>query len=162
MGIAFAICRAVKIKSLAALKELGLDTIITYPNPDPGGEVILKEYDNWRHVEHFRFIPNLGEKYLPTMRKAKVVVGNSSSGLIETPYCGVPCVNIGDRQKGRARAGNVIDAGYDRGQIKRAVLEALKMPRRYDNPFAGGGAAVIAAKLEEYSGDKRLLRKRGI
>jgi len=151
--------RAQIVESLSALAELNLPTIITYPNPDPGREAILDEFKNWRHVKHFRFIPNLGNRYTATVKNAKVVVGNSSSGLIKTAFFGVPCVNIGDRQKGRVRAGNVIDVPHDREKIKQAVLEALEMERVCSDKFRGGGAAAIVKKLKEHLGDKRLLRK---
>jgi len=146
-------------ESLSALAELNMPTIITYPNPDPGREEILDEFTNWRHVKCFRFIPNLGDRYTATMKNAKVVVGNSSSGIIETSFFGVPCVNIGDRQKGRARAENVIDVPYDREKIKQAILEAVNMERVCSDKFKGGGAAAIVSKLKEHFGDERLLKK---
>lgn len=54
------------------------------------------------------------------------MIGNSSAGIKECSYLGVPAVNIGDRQRGRLRAENVKDAGFDPGQIANAVKEKLR------------------------------------
>ncbi|MEG1782885.1 MAG: UDP-N-acetylglucosamine 2-epimerase, partial [Oscillospiraceae bacterium] len=65
------------------------------------------------------------KRYLSTMKHCAAVVGNSSSGVVETPTFGVPCVNIGDRQKGRYIAENVICAKSEREDIEKALSKAL-------------------------------------
>jgi UDP-hydrolysing UDP-N-acetyl-D-glucosamine 2-epimerase len=90
-------------ESLKALSMLGFQTIITYPNTDAGGSLIIEEYKKWNHVKNFIFIKSLGRiKYLSLMKYSSVVVGNSSSGLLETPIFKIPAVNIGERQKGHS------------------------------------------------------------
>lgn len=118
---------------LRSLKELGYTTIITYPNPDIGGGVIIDEYEKWQDIENFVYINNLGHKlYLSLLKYASVIVGNSSSGLLEAPIFGVPAVNIGMRQKGRVRAANVIDCNFSEDSIKKAIAKSLN-----DKDFLG-------------------------
>ena len=113
-------------ESLIALGELGYQTVITYPNSDAGGANIIEEYSRWAETPNFIFYRNLGKKkYLSVMKYCSVVVGNSSSGLLETPFFKVPAVNIGKRQEGRIRSNNVIDVDYDRQQIEQAIEKAI-------------------------------------
>jgi GDP/UDP-N,N'-diacetylbacillosamine 2-epimerase (hydrolysing) len=126
-------------QTLEALAELKLPTIITYPNTDSGGRAMMRVLQAYQGHELIRVIPNLGSvKYLSLMRIAAVLVGNSSSGIIEAPSFKLPAVNIGTRQQGRQRAGNVIDVGYDQGEIRRAILYAL-----HDRSFRAGLADCV-------------------
>jgi UDP-N-acetylglucosamine 2-epimerase len=94
------------------------------------------------------------------------MVGNSSSGLIEAPSFALPAVNIGDRQRGRVRAPNVIDVSPDRDQIAAAIARALDPAFRASlagiaNPYGDGRAAPrIAAVLRDVELGPPLLRKR--
>ena len=97
-----------------------------------------------------------------------VCVGNSSSGIKETPIFGCPVVNIGSRQNGRLRAENILDVSYDVDDIYTACSKALKdddfrtFCRRVDNPYGAGNAGPkIARILSEIEYDsKRLLQKK--
>lgn len=154
-------------KSLIALNELGYQTIITYPNADAGGSLIIEEYDKWKETKSFQFIKNLGRiKYLSLMKYCNVVVGNSSSGLLETPIFKVPSVNIGNRQKGRVRSTNVIDVDYDTVKIKEAIKnclfdeEFIMKAKHCENPFGDGNSSKkIRDIILEYYGNERLLKK---
>jgi UDP-N-acetylglucosamine 2-epimerase (non-hydrolysing)/GDP/UDP-N,N'-diacetylbacillosamine 2-epimerase (hydrolysing) len=81
------------------------------------------------------------------VRHAAAVVGNSSSGIYDTPSLKVPAVNIGSRQTGRMRGSNIIDVDFDRGRIVAAIRHALHDPAfrealsRCRNPFGDGHAA---------------------
>jgi UDP-N-acetylglucosamine 2-epimerase (non-hydrolysing)/GDP/UDP-N,N'-diacetylbacillosamine 2-epimerase (hydrolysing) len=113
-------------QTLEALAELSFPTIFTYPNTDAGGMEMMAILESYRTQDFIRIIPNLGsEKYLGLMRVADVVVGNSSSGILEAPSFKTPVVNIGTRQHGRLRANNVVDVGYNKEQIKQAILYVL-------------------------------------
>jgi UDP-hydrolysing UDP-N-acetyl-D-glucosamine 2-epimerase len=155
-------------ESLKALVRLGIQTVITYPNTDPGNTLIRAEIEKYRSVRHFRIRKSLGRKrYLGLLRIASVMVGNSSSGLLEAPSFKLPVVNIGGRQRDRLRAENVIDVDCDAGQIEQAIRRAL-----YDaefrekvancvNPYGDGRAAArIVRVLAEVELDDKLLRKR--
>lgn len=120
-------------ETLAALDEIGIQTVFTYPNTDAGYEAIVTELASWQHRGELKVVPHLGSrKYLSLMRHAAVLVGNSSSGIIEAASFRTPVVNVGTRQHGRTRACNVIDAGYERREIREAMERAL-----YDEVFRG-------------------------
>lgn len=137
-------------ESLSALAELGLPTVVTYPNADAGSDRIIQEYKAFDRSENLFFHKHLGRKlYLSVMKHCAVVVGNSSSGLLETPVFHVPAVNIGDRQKGRVRSTNVIDAPHDKEAIKAAVKKAIfdeafiQQVKHCPNPFGNGETSKI-------------------
>src|SRR5207244_3795867 len=105
--------------------------------------------------------------YLGLLRLASVVVGNSSSGLTETPAFRIPCVDIGSRQKGRLRSTNVISVGYEQHAIEEAIktcLFDLKFREQVlsaANPYDSGDAAgTIARRLAEIQTGKTLLQKK--
>jgi len=97
-----------------------------------------------------------------------VMVGNSSSGLIEAPSFGLPTVNIGSRQRGRLRGDNVIDVGYGRDEIARGLGAALASGlrsrlRARPNPYGDGAAAPrIVEVLRGVPLDARLVQKRAV
>jgi UDP-hydrolysing UDP-N-acetyl-D-glucosamine 2-epimerase len=117
---------------LDALARVGLPTLFMMPNADPGGRALrelIRErcaaIPTWCAVENLEF-----EVYVEVLRRATVLVGNSSSGIIEAPSLGVPVVNVGSRQEGRMRAANVIDVECDDRAIAKAVARAVSPPFR--------------------------------
>jgi GDP/UDP-N,N'-diacetylbacillosamine 2-epimerase (hydrolysing) len=154
--------------SLDALDDTGVEVVATYPNADAGGRAMIDVLEK-RRGGRFHVVPNLGRRrYASLMSRAAAMVGNSSSGVIEAPFFGLPVVNIGTRQRGRLRAGNVIDVGYDRKAIREALSCALsdqafiEKARRTENPYGDGHAGeriveVLAAlELGPALLDKRL------
>lgn len=102
--------------------------VLTGANADSGGRklnTLLKSYAA-QHPERVRFFSSLGQiGYLSAMKFAEVVVGNSSSGILEAPSAGTPTVNIGDRQKGRLRARSVIDVPLNLEALVLGISKAL-------------------------------------
>jgi GDP/UDP-N,N'-diacetylbacillosamine 2-epimerase (hydrolysing) len=157
-------------ETLEAIADLHYQSIVVYPNADAGGRrmiEVIKEYkvEKYPFIRSFESIPH--EEYLSLMKIASVIVGNSSSGLIEAPSFGLPVVNIGSRQQGRQRAENVIDVGYNRTQIKAAIQTALDdevfkaQSKSIKNPYGDGMTGVrIAEILAGIKIDKKLLQKR--
>ena len=167
--------------TLAAVEQLaksGIQFILTYPNNDAGGHQIIQRLEEFRK----RLLPNtqihssLG-RYLyhgvlalaqnPVYRVA--CVGNSSSGLKETPAFNCPTVNIGSRQEGRLRGENVLDATYDKGAITEAIRRCLfdaefrELCGRAYNPYwLGEAGPKIANVLATVKLDQNLIRKRMI
>jgi UDP-N-acetylglucosamine 2-epimerase (non-hydrolysing)/GDP/UDP-N,N'-diacetylbacillosamine 2-epimerase (hydrolysing) len=101
------------------------------------------------------------------MKAAGVMVGNSSSGIIEAPSFGLPTVNIGIRQEGRERGKNVIDVGYKKQEILKAVKKALTDKsflaevKQFQNPYGDGKSAPKIAKiLSEIEITPQLLQKK--
>jgi len=128
---------------LAELPELHL--IFTRANADTDGRIINRLIDDFvaRRPDTASVYSSLGQlRYLSAMRQVDVVVGNSSSGLIEAPSLGVPTVNIGARQQGRERAASVIDCAPEGQAIRSALNKALSktfknLAATVDNPYDG-------------------------
>lgn len=155
-------------ETLEAIAELKLQTIVIYPNADAGGRrmiKIIKEYEQkYPFIRAYKSLPR--RDYLSLMNVASVMVGNSSSGIIEAPSFGLPVVNIGTRQKGRLRVGNVIDVDYNKEDIKKAILKAIydenfrKKVKSVKNLWGDGKASErIVNILANIVIDKNLLQK---
>ena len=152
---------------LAALDEVGMTTVFTYPNADTRSRLVIqmtREYAAAR--PHVRVVVNLGTPgYVSAMRFAAAMVGNSSSGIIEAASFQLPVVNIGSRQQGRARGRNVIDVGYGRQEIVAGIRRAISPEFRASlvglvNLYGDGHAAErIVRRLKEVELDDRLFRK---
>ena len=101
--------------------------VFTKANADNGGRTINKMIDE--HVKknsHAVCFTSLGQlNYLSCLQYADVVLGNSSSGIIEVPSFDIPTINVGDRQKGRVRASQTIDVTLNDGEIRSALNEAF-------------------------------------
>jgi UDP-hydrolysing UDP-N-acetyl-D-glucosamine 2-epimerase len=155
---------------LEALAEVPLPIVFTLPNADTNGRVIIGLIEAFVAARSSAYlVPNLGtEAYLSLMACAAAMVGNSSSGLLEAPSFELPVVNIGRRQAGRVRAGNVIDVGYDRKDVADGLRRALDPGFRASlrglrNPYGDGRASeIIVTRLAEVAIDRRLLVKRFI
>lgn len=134
---------------LEAMKEVGgLFWVITAPGADPQGRAIRRELETFAadHSGRARLFSSLGRlRYLSLLKWATVMVGNSSSGIIEAPFFDLPVVNIGDRQKGRIRGPNVVDVSTcERREIADAIRKmfAKKPSSGGCNPYAGEEVAL--------------------
>ncbi len=144
--------------------EILLDALEKYPkatvlftlgNADGGGREInerIRRYAN-RNSDRVQVVQSMGQRrYHSALRLADVVIGNSSSGIIEAPSFGVPVVNVGDRQKGRPRAECVIDSALEGEAIARAIRRALtsqfrEKTRSCRNPYRSGNAAASIREI---------------
>lgn len=154
--------------SLRALEQSRLDVVATYPNSDAGGRSMIEVLEAWKGREWLHVFPSLGQrKFATLLRKTRAMVGNSSSGIIEAPFFGVPAVNVGTRQAGRLRAGNVVDVGYDSDAIRSAIDCAVNdeafraRVREAPSPYGDGRAGErIVALLASLDLGPELLNKR--
>jgi len=153
---------------LSALRAVDLPIVLTAPNADAEGDVIRALFAEFLQQRPKRawFVESFGSmNYLAMLREARAVVGNSSSGLIETPGFRLPTVNIGDRQMGRTRGANVIDCTDDADAIEIAIRKAVDPAFRASladmvNPYGDGKAAErIVTTLRDVTIDKRLVAK---
>lgn len=113
---------------LDALIQTDLLVIMTMPNSDTSGRIIYQALVHYceQYPEKFKLIKNLGQRgYLSAMKYARLMVGNSSSGIIESASFQLPVVNIGDRQAGRFKPSNVIDCDCEKDLVIDAVNRAL-------------------------------------
>jgi UDP-N-acetylglucosamine 2-epimerase len=142
-------------QTLQAVSACRLAGVVIYPCSDPGHTGVLRAIEQpprgrWLPV---RSLPRA--EYLEVLQRAAVIVGNSSSGIIEAATAGTPAVNIGPRQNGRQRSGrSVIDCGYGATPVQRAIREALRRRPRAGQPCAygdGHAAGRIVAVLASMS-----------
>jgi UDP-hydrolysing UDP-N-acetyl-D-glucosamine 2-epimerase len=152
------------ICAIASFPEIQF--IVTGSNADFQGEKVNSIWQSAAsdHSNVF-FVQSLGQKrYYSLLTHAKMIVGNSSSGLLEAPSFKVATVNIGPRQHGRPRARSVIDVGCDETSIKEAILMAIsekfqKTLATADNPYGIPGASRKILRVLENSDFSALLPK---
>ncbi len=120
------------IKVLDALQKFpDLKLIFTMPNSDTGGREIIQLIKNFTSNRSNAYaFTNLGQRrYLSTLKNVDLVIGNSSSGIVEVPFMGIPTVNIGDRQKGRIMGESIINVKCETSDIIAGVKKALSEKR---------------------------------
>jgi UDP-N-acetylglucosamine 2-epimerase (non-hydrolysing)/GDP/UDP-N,N'-diacetylbacillosamine 2-epimerase (hydrolysing) len=156
------------VETLEAIVQIGYPTIIIYPNSDAGNRrmiQVIKKYVSHPFIKSFQSLPR--REYLSLMKAASVMVGNSSSGIVEAPSLGLPAINIGIRQEGRERGRNVIDVGHSKRELIEAVNKALTdkrflaSVRRHENPYGDGKTGPrIADILSSIEVTPQLLQKK--
>jgi UDP-hydrolysing UDP-N-acetyl-D-glucosamine 2-epimerase len=153
---------------LAALEASGMPTVFTMPNSDTGNEVIREKGQQFvaQHGDS-QLVENFGiQAYLSMMNIAAVMVGNSSSGILEAAPFALPVVNVGTRQSGRVRARNVIDVGSSRQMISGGITRAASPEfrarlRALVNPYRSGNASqAITERLRTVQLGDTLTRKK--
>jgi GDP/UDP-N,N'-diacetylbacillosamine 2-epimerase (hydrolysing) len=164
-----------KDKGYSEMKELFLalnilteQTILVYPNCDAGGKkfiTLIEKHRNRKYLHIFKNLPH--EDYLSFMKSVDVLIGNSSSGIVEAPTLKTPVINIGDRQRGRERSNNILDVKPTKEDIIKSVhyvLSNKEFQRRVKNcvnVFGGGNASKeIINILKNLEIDDKLLTKR--
>jgi UDP-N-acetylglucosamine 2-epimerase (non-hydrolysing)/GDP/UDP-N,N'-diacetylbacillosamine 2-epimerase (hydrolysing) len=154
----------------AALDQLRRPVVFCFPNADAGSYEIMGAARDWceRHADA-RLVVNLGPRlYWALLRDSGALVGNSSSGIMETASLGLPTVNVGRRQAGRTRPGNVVDVPAEPGRILIALREAFEPGTRerltkVSNPYGDGHAGErIAEALAAAPAKDVLLHKRAL
>ncbi len=165
--------------SLSAIEQLaeeGVQVILTYPNNDAGGRQIVQQLESFaaRNLPNTQVHRSLGRHlYHGVLALAKdpdrrvVCLGNSSSGLKETPAFNCPTVNIGSRQDGRLRGANVVDSDYNSVDIVLRTHQCLYdtdfrgVCRKAENPYwLGDAGPKVAHVLATVELDAKLIRKR--
>jgi UDP-N-acetylglucosamine 2-epimerase (non-hydrolysing)/GDP/UDP-N,N'-diacetylbacillosamine 2-epimerase (hydrolysing) len=145
----------------------GAKVLITQPNADAYGNVIFKVLQDFAKKNNGRvaIFESLGRvRYLSALSQVQLVLGNSSSGMIEAPFFRVPTVNIGERQKGRIRTPSIIDCDEDSAQIEAAIRKGLskEFVARLSQPTIygdGTSARKMRQVLEEVSLDRVLFKR---
>lgn len=142
---------------LTALRQERVRAVFTKANADAQGRLINRRIARFcqDHPADYRLYDNLGQRvYLSCLRQVDLMIGNSSSGLIEAPSFKLPVINIGDRQRGRIKAANVIDVGYSTEEIAAGIRQALSRAWRekiqdMTNPYAGQGDGKVNFHIKE-------------
>ena len=141
------------VETLHAVKDIGMPVLWFWPNVDAGSDGTSKgirafrEQEKPRNIHFFKHMSP--EDFLRLTYNSRCIVGNSSVGIRECSFLGVPAVNIGTRQAGRERGRNVIDVEYDRSQIRNALVTQIGNGngRTKDLLYGDGQAGQRIAKL---------------
>ena len=152
---------------IEGIKSIDAEKMIIYPNADPGSDQIIEVTESIRSEASFHIFENIPRKeYLGLMSIANVLIGNSSSGIIEAPSLGLPFVEVGQRQTKRERGENVVSVGFEPEAIYTQVQKCLydddfrARIESSDNPYDKGGCAEnIVIRLKSVELDDTLLQK---
>jgi UDP-N-acetylglucosamine 2-epimerase (hydrolysing) len=105
-----------------ALLEKTLNYVVIYPNNDMGSNLILLEYERLKNRNNFKIFPSVRfEYFLVLLKYSKFIIGNSSAGIREAPYYGLPTINIGTRQQNRAINKDIINCSYGVQEIIESI-----------------------------------------
>lgn len=139
--------------TLEAVYELNRPTLWFWPNVDAGADGTstgIRAFREQHQLLNVHFFKNMeGKDFLHLLHHADCLIGNSSVGIRECAYLGVPVVNIGTRQNRRDRGGNVVDVTYDVQAIKKAIEERISSSKQISNVYGGGDAGEQIAQLLE-------------
>lgn len=131
------------LDGMGTILENGWKILFTMPNSDTGNEKVANCIREWasRYPDRVKTVASLGRlRYYTALKYASAVVGNSSSGLIEAPSFGIPTLNVGDRQKGRAKGESVMDCPAEKDAVASGMQVILsdtfrQKARQASNPY---------------------------
>lgn len=151
---------------LKSLRQNKIKAFVSYPNTDPGNKKIIKVIDQYRDDNHFYFYKNLeNETFLSVYKNAKFIIGNSSSGLLESASIPIPCINVGIRGTGRLAPQNVIHCSSSYQDISDSVQKAisnqfLSSIKGMKNPYGDGHSVQKAYEIIINTDFKKMLYKK--
>lgn len=126
-----------------ALKQSGDNYVVIYPNNDTGTEDILRQIKSIESLANFRCFPSVRfEAFLVLLKNSQYVIGNSSAGIREAPFYGIPTVNVGTRQHRRAVAPSIIHTDYAVSMIAQAIDAVKQQPKPPISTQFGQGNSV--------------------
>lgn len=141
----YEVARSQVTETLCAVRDLGIPTLWFWPNVDAGSDGTSKGIRVFREaksIPNIRFFKNMfPEDFLRLIYNSLCLVGNSSVGIRECSFLGIPVVNIGSRQQGRERGRNVIDVAHDRDEISEAIRRQAANGRHPPEHIYGDGRA---------------------
>ena len=122
--------------------------VVIFPNNDIGSSHIIEAYEKIQRKSSVKIFPSVRfESFLVLLKNAQFLLGNSSAGIRETPYYGVPSVNIGTRQFNRGNSETIIDTGYKKSEIISGIKKALTVPRKRSTTFGTGNSSQLFIEL---------------
>ncbi|MGR6086953.1 MAG: UDP-N-acetylglucosamine 2-epimerase [Arcticibacter sp.] len=125
-----------------AARQSGLNYVVVYPNNDMGSDFILESIDSLSGDSQFRVFPSIRfEYFLTLLQSSRLILGNSSAGIREAPFYGVPTVNVGSRQLGRSANPNILHCSYEVDSIYSAIRHAMEAGRFEPMHTFGGGSS---------------------
>lgn len=153
---------------METVREIGEQALIIFPNVDAGNRKIIETVEKYKNYPLIKTFKNINRQiFISLMANSSVLVGNSSAGILETPTLKLASINIGNRQCGRMQAKNVINSGYSKQEISKAIKKALTNKKfkaqlkKCVNPYGDGHSSKRIVKiLENIKIDKKLLDKK--
>lgn len=137
-----------------ALIESKRNYVVIFPNNDLGSQIILSAYTKFKKHSNFRVFPSIRfEYFLTLLKKSRFIIGNSSAGVREAPYYGVPTINIGSRQANRVVLGSIVNTNYTSEAIVEAIKNINKVKDVKTDFFGNGNSAkafLESLMLEEF------------
>tara|TARA_R110000868_G_C10963746_1_gene768815 strand:+ start:154 stop:1278 length:1125 start_codon:yes stop_codon:yes gene_type:complete len=114
--------------------------VVIFPNNDMGSQTILESYESILKHSNFRVFPSVRfEYFLTLLKKSQFIIGNSSAGVREAPYYGIPTINIGTRQHNRAFSNSIINTDYSVSNILKSINQIRKVSFLNEKPDFGNG-----------------------
>lgn len=127
-----------------ALLGKPLNYIVIYPNNDMGSNLILLEYERLKNRDNIKIFPSVRfEYFLVLLKYSKFIIGNSSAGIREAPYYGLPTINIGTRQQNRAIHEDIINCSYGVQEIIQSIDKALTSKFEKIDLFGKGNSDLL-------------------
>jgi UDP-N-acetylglucosamine 2-epimerase (hydrolysing) len=127
-----------------ALLEKPLNYVVIYPNNDMGSNLILLEYERFKNKDNIKIFPSVRfEYFLVLLKYSKFIIGNSSAGIREAPYYGLPTINIGTRQQNRAIHKDIINCSYGVQEIIQSIDKALTSKFEKTDLFGKGNSDLL-------------------
>jgi UDP-hydrolysing UDP-N-acetyl-D-glucosamine 2-epimerase len=143
----YQLAREHAFETLRAVRDVGMPALWFWPNVDAGSDGTSNAIRTFRELEsptNIHYFKNMmPTDFLRVLYNSRCLVGNSSVGIRECSFLGVPVVNIGSRQSGRDRGRNVTDVGYDHGEIAEAMRRYIGNGRCPRDPIYGEGHAGV-------------------
>src|SRR6266487_3094805 len=131
-----------------ALLDSGLNYVQIYPNNDKGSDIIMHEVKKLDQHTHFKIFPSVRFEYFLTLLKhASFIIGNSSAGIREAPFYGVPTVNVGTRQNGRSSNPDIINTMYKANDILNGLKRTCNQKRNGKQLFGNGKSAAHFSEI---------------
>jgi UDP-N-acetylglucosamine 2-epimerase (hydrolysing) len=128
------------VKALKLSKE---NIVLIFPNNDLGSDLIIREYNKLKN-KNIKIFPSLRfEYYLILLKNCKFIIGNSSSGIMEAPYYGIPTINIGNRQNNRANLKSIHNCSYESSKILGAIKKFASTKKFNKSRIFGNGRSAV-------------------
>ena len=139
---------------LESLEKYNLKKILIYPNIDTGNSKIIKIIKKFKIKQDYEIIKNLNRNnFLTLLKYASILIGNSSAGILEAPSFKTPVLNIGNRQRGRIQANNIVNSVFNKKKIIQSINYILnnknfkKNLNKCKNPYGNGGSSSKIIKI---------------
>jgi UDP-N-acetylglucosamine 2-epimerase (hydrolysing) len=134
-------------ESVDAMIESNDNYVVIYPNNDHGTEIIIKELDRLRNHERFKVYPSIRfEHFLTLIKMSEYMLGNSSAGIREAPFYGLPTINLGTRQQGRSNAESILHCKENKAEIMTMIQRAKSSVFKPSQEFGVGNSDKLFAE----------------